>query len=211
MSSKRKPAKEPDTGKPTRAAVLVTDKSVKRASGSDSRAFRDELWRQVMGTLWLGNDKDIAAAVQAGQATHDAMASIAPRDEVEAMLVAQMLSAHHAAMECMRRAMLPEQSFEGRNQNLKHGAKLMQLYEKQVAALDKRRGQGQQKITVEHVTVQAGGQAIVGNVVAGGQPAPAPPPEAPPPDAPALEHAPTVPAEPITLAQAARVPRKGRN
>jgi hypothetical protein len=31
-------------------------------------------------------------------------------------------------------------------------------------ALDKHRGKGQQKITVEHVTVEAGGQAIVGNV-----------------------------------------------
>ncbi len=40
----------------------------------------------------------------------------------------------------------------------------MTLYERQLAALDKHRGKGRQKITVEHVTVEAGGQAIVGEV-----------------------------------------------
>ena len=30
--------------------------------------------------------------------------------------------------------------------------------------LDKHRGKGQQKVTVEHVHVEAGGQAVVGNV-----------------------------------------------
>ena len=80
------------------------------------------------------------------------------------MLAAQMISTHNAAMECLRRAMTEAQTFEGRDQNLKHAAKLLGLYERQLAALDKHRGKGQQKITVEHVTVEAGGQAIVGNV-----------------------------------------------
>ena len=35
-------------------------------------------------------------------------------------------------------------------------------------ALSKHRGKGQQVVRVEHVTVQAGGQAIVGNVTQGG-------------------------------------------
>ena len=33
-----------------------------------------------------------------------------------------------------------------------------------IEALDKHRGKGKQKITVEYVNVEAGGQAIVGNV-----------------------------------------------
>ena len=47
---------------------------------------------------------------------------------------------------------------------LNHAQKLMALHTKQLAALDKHRGKGQQKVTVEHVNVAAGGQAIVGNV-----------------------------------------------
>jgi hypothetical protein len=45
-------------------------------------------------------------------------------------------------------------------------SKLLQTYTRQMEVLDKHRGKGQQKITVEHVTVEAGGQAIVGNISA---------------------------------------------
>ena len=38
--------------------------------------------------------------------------------------------------------------------------------------LNRHRGKGQQKVTVEHVNVAAGGQAIVGNVETGGGVAP---------------------------------------
>ena len=95
-----------------------------------------------------------------------ALEAIAPRDGLEGMVAAQMVATHEAAMECLRRAMLPEQTIEGRDLNLKHGAKLQQVYARQMEALAKHRGQGQQKITVEHVNVHAGGQAIVGNVEA---------------------------------------------
>ena len=87
-----------------------------------------------------------------------------PRDEAERMLVAQMIATHEAAMECFRRAMLPDQPYQGRDMNLKNAAKLTSLYARQVDALDKHRGKGKQKITVEHVNVHAGGQAIVGDV-----------------------------------------------
>jgi hypothetical protein len=89
------------------------------------------------------------------------------------LLAAQMVATHSAAMECLCRAMLEEQTFEGRDQNLKHATKLLGLYTRQLEALDKHRGKGQQKITVEHVNVHAGGQAIVGNVEAGETSAPA--------------------------------------
>ena len=45
----------------------------------------------------------------------------------------------------------------------------MTLYAKQLETLNKHRGKGQQKVTVEHVNVAAGGQAIVGNVDTGGR------------------------------------------
>lgn len=89
-----------------------------------------------------------------------------PVDGPEAMLAAQMVAVHLAAMDCMARAMHPSQSFAGRELNLKHGAKLSRIYAEQVAALDKHRRKGQQTVTVEHVHVHEGGQAIVGNVAA---------------------------------------------
>jgi len=90
--------------------------------------------------------------------------SLAPADGAETMLAMQMVGTHSAAMECLKRAALPDQSFAGRDMALKHAQKLMALYAKQLEALNKHRGKGQQKVTVEHVHVAPGGQAIVGNV-----------------------------------------------
>lgn len=93
--------------------------------------------------------------------------SLEPADGAEGMIATQMVGTHFAALECLRRAKLPNQTFEGRDMALKHAEKLMALYAKQLATLDKHRGKGQQKVTVEHVHVEAGGQAIVGNVETG--------------------------------------------
>ncbi len=80
------------------------------------------------------------------------------------MIAAQLLAAHNAAMECYRRAMLGEQTFEGRRENLNQANKLSRTYATLLEALNRHRGKGQQKVTVEHVHVHAGGQAVVGMV-----------------------------------------------
>ena len=45
-----------------------------------------------------------------------------------------------------------------------HQPTLLRTFTAQVEALQRYRGKGQQKVTVEHVNVNAGGQAIVGTV-----------------------------------------------
>ena len=76
-------------------------------------------------------------------------------------------------MECYRRAMIREQTFEGRNEALKQANKLSRTYAALLEALNRHRGKGQQKVTVEHVHVHPGGQAIVGSVNSPGGGAPA--------------------------------------
>ena len=80
-------------------------------------------------------------------------------------MAAQLIAAHNAAMECYRRAMIGEQTFEGRRENLAQANKLSRTYAALLEALNRHRGKGQQKVTVEHVHVHAGGQAVVGMVV----------------------------------------------
>lgn len=104
---------------------------------------------------------------------------------------------------------------KGIDLTLKHAVRLMSLYERQLAALDKRRGKGRQKITVEHVTVQAGGQAIVGDVNTG-QAAPPSPAAAAPQTAQALGDDSAASGEGEELARAlkakpAKSPRKRRD
>jgi hypothetical protein len=122
----------------------------------------------------------------------DLYKDLSPGDGLEGMLSAQMVGTHFAALECLHRAAVPDQTFAGRDMALKHAQKLMSLYTQQLAALDKHRGKGQQKVTVEYVHVEAGGQAIVGNVEAGARVA------KDPTGAAALENTPEVPIEPVT-------------
>src|SRR5205807_178438 len=88
---------------------------------------------------------------------------IRARDEIEGMLATQMVATHVAAMTALRRLKgsetIPQQDSYG---NLV--IKLLRTYASQVEALQRYRGKGQQKVTVEHVHVHAGGRAIVGTV-----------------------------------------------
>jgi hypothetical protein len=60
--------------------------------------------------------------------------------------------------------MIREQTFEGRRENLSQANKLSRTYAVLLDALNRHRGKGQQKVTVEHVHVHAGGQAVVGMI-----------------------------------------------
>lgn len=93
---------------------------------------------------------------------------IAPQDGLVGMLATQMVTTHRVAMEQLRRAMIPEQTFEGAEASINRANKLMRTFTKQIEALNTYRGKAsQQKMTVEHVHVHEGGQAIVGNVAHG--------------------------------------------
>ena len=95
------------------------------------------------------------------------MAGMKPQDEIEGMLCGQMIATHQAIMECYRRAAISGQTFEGWRESLNQANKLCRTYATLTEALNRHRGKGQQRITVEHVNVHAGGQAIVGAVTPG--------------------------------------------
>jgi hypothetical protein len=59
--------------------------------------------------------------------------------------------------------MLPEQTAEGRQDNLNSANKLSRTYATLLEALNKHRGKGQQTVRVEHITVNAD-NAVVGSV-----------------------------------------------
>jgi hypothetical protein len=133
-------------------------------SGSENPAFAVNLASQVGAALWRGNSR---SDEQQEEAMLVAMSGMEPRDAFEGMLIAQAIASHNAAMECHRRAMIPEQTFESRRENLNQANKLSRTFAALSEVLDRHRGKGQQRITVEHVNVQAGGQAIVGAVTSG--------------------------------------------
>ena len=95
------------------------------------------------------------------------LAAFKPADEIEGMIAAQAVSLHHAAMECFRWAILPDQPPEIASKLRKDGANAARAMADMLDALDRKRGKGPQVVRVERVVVHEGGQAVVGNVKAG--------------------------------------------
>jgi hypothetical protein len=88
---------------------------------------------------------------------------ISPKDVIEGMLAFQMVGVHNLAMECLKRSIIKDQTFEGKQANVNQAAKMLRTYILQMETLKKYRTGGHQKVTVEHVNVHRGGQAIVGS------------------------------------------------
>jgi hypothetical protein len=91
---------------------------------------------------------------------------IKPKDQVEAMLAAQMAAVHVSTMTFARHLARAE-SARVVDINERTFNKLARTFVAQVEALKRYRSGGEQKVTVQHVNVSEGGQAIVGNVTQG--------------------------------------------
>jgi hypothetical protein len=91
------------------------------------------------------------------------MKGTAPRDSLEAMLTAQMVSIHVATMRSACRLAFTEDlsQQEGITRTL---TRLARTFAAQMEALNRHRGKGERPITVQNLSVQDGASAIVGNV-----------------------------------------------
>ncbi len=96
------------------------------------------------------------------------VAEITPTDGLEAMLATQM-AATHIAMMRHSRLMATVDTIAQLDVHEKVFNKLGRTFTIQMEALRKHRHGGKQTVTVQHVTVSDGGQAIVGHVAAGGR------------------------------------------
>lgn len=93
---------------------------------------------------------------------------LAPQDAVERMLAVQMAATHVATIRAGR-SLANCETIAQIQAHYTGYTKLARTFAAQVEALRKHRSGGQQKVTVEHVHVHPGGQAIVGHVETGGR------------------------------------------
>lgn len=110
-----------------------------RATGSADTRVHD----------WLVND--VAFALTAPPALGDgarqdrvcaavtALCDIAPRDAIEGMLATQMVAVHSAALDCLRRAADPVSGDRARDVDLRHAARLLNVFHRQTRIRDDRR------------------------------------------------------------------------
>jgi hypothetical protein len=135
-----------------------------QALGTTDADFIDGLLGQLVSASAQGREPD-----ERGVNFMLAMVKgVSPRDQVEVMLAAQMAAVHMATMTFARRLAhvenIAQQDSAERAFN-----KLARTFASQMEALKRYRSSGEQKVTVQHVNVEAGGQAIVGNVAGGGR------------------------------------------
>jgi hypothetical protein len=140
--------------------------SMQRAFGTNDNNFM-RIQGQLLTNALGGKADDPEGAIDVTNAAIAAMHGIAPRDEVEALLVTQMVAVQNAAM-TMSQRLVNASSIDQQNSAVNAMTKLNRTYVAQMEALNRHRGKGQQKVTVEHVNVHDGGQAIVGAIEGGG-------------------------------------------
>lgn len=141
---------------------VIDGNLVKSAFGSENPDFIKAFAEQFMNAATKGQKVD------EGQTLFFAsmITGVEPRDQIEAMLAAQMAAVHNATMVFARRLAhvenIPQQDAAERAFN-----KLARTFTTQLDALKRYRSSGQQ-VVVKHVTVNDGGQAVVGNVTTAG-------------------------------------------
>lgn len=166
-------------------------KAVQKIPPVDSRpveaprqALREKLCAQSENVTGTGNEvaRVLVAQLASGLALPDwqdadgcliracsILAEYAPRGIVETQLAVQMAAVHDAGMKFMAQGMDKGQTPEAIEASIARATRLLRLHLEQIEVWQKLKGKaGQQKVTVEHVHVHQGGQAIVGAVNAPG-------------------------------------------
>lgn len=116
-------------------------------------------------------DKDIDANspnAMASFTAHQALVQgIGPKDEIEALLAVQMAAVHSASMMFANRLRTETRVAvaEGYERSLN---RLTRTFTTQIEAMKRHRTRGVQKVIVQHVQVNEGGQAVVAGEVRGG-------------------------------------------
>jgi hypothetical protein len=101
----------------------------------------------------------------------DAAESIGAANSMEKMLAHQLALTHYAAMQMIDRGLSYEHKSAGdqveASRSLNTAARLMSAFQDGLLTLQRLRTGGNQTVTVQHVNVESGAQAVIGNVAGG--------------------------------------------
>ena len=121
-----------------------------------------QILMQALNVPSCGASQDDSERLMAALGT---LMEIGPNGALECLLAVQMMGVHNAALTFLRNATADGQDIEVRDANVLRAVRLMRLFVEQLEAMARLKGKTrEQKVTVEHVHVYEGGQAIVGAV-----------------------------------------------
>lgn len=155
-----------DPNLPHKDGLNLFESHLLAATGAINTSVGLQFMASLSKTLAQGKVKGKELANQLNSLAQ-AMQALAPQDEYEGQLVAQLVVLHEHAMDWLGRAIRTER-VDFANVYLNGASKLLTRHHETLEALLKYRRRGEQRVHVEHVHVHDGGQAIVGNVMTGG-------------------------------------------
>jgi hypothetical protein len=139
---------------------------VMNAFGITSTDLAERLMMQIITATHLRSSNEPIAEGTLNAALA-AVTGIAPRDEAEAMLVAQMVGVHWLAMDLLRKA--NDRPLLNDAGNL--AVKLLRTYTTQLDALKRYRSAGEQRVVVQHQHVNVTAEQAAVQLNGGGYPA----------------------------------------
>lgn len=151
-----------DAGKPTvsleHANHQIATARLCESLGTNSEKFAAEMLTQISKGLGLQSSEalDLSTVIAT-------LHGLEPRDEVEAMVITQMVVTQKAVMTAMSGFHKAEQmpNFES---YARIANQFMRTFANQMEALKRYRSGGEQRVIVQHVNVNDGGQAVVGAI-----------------------------------------------
>jgi hypothetical protein len=134
---------------------------LKRALGTSSSDFVNASLHQLQAAAQFPGSGISEVGINAALAFIE---GFAPRNEVEASLAVQMACTHSATMSVLRRLGPAGGTEDHVCRFASAAARLLRAYTMQVEAYRRLRHGGDQYVRVEHVHVNEGAQAVIGNV-----------------------------------------------
>lgn len=136
--------------------ITKFNKSANLSSRFANRAIQKSALTEV-------TKNNLGAFEQIKEETADNIASLAPQDNIQILLASQMISIH----ELQQKMMMYVTNSGDTDITIKYinaASKLSNIFIQQVSLLSKLQGSSEQKMTVEHVHIHNGAQAVVGTI-----------------------------------------------
>ncbi|MGC1506420.1 MAG: hypothetical protein WA782_20065 [Sulfitobacter sp.] len=144
------------TGDETYTAEVPDGMRLEELMGMQTADAAKGVYLTALGALGKSSEK-------CGSLASAMFAELEPQDAIEAMLIAQM-TATHVMMAHISEKLTYQSSYQIRESYERSMTRLSRTYLAQMDALKRYRAKAQQLVRVERVTVNEGGQAIVGDV-----------------------------------------------
>ena len=130
-------------------------------SGTANARFAERLAHQVVDCQVVPRGADDHAHADLADSAIATLKELAPAGAVEGLLAAQMVAAHNASLDLLRRAMVASQTPRVVEESTRQYARLSEVFLKQLDRFHRQRGRQRQTIRIEHVRVVEDGKVTV--------------------------------------------------